>query len=117
MINLPTGGDWYVTNACWCRRKLEVPSCPGVDVSLKSHHVHFMKQDGSTLADFSVSNDQNGAATLIKRMLEAAEKSQANQLKIGMEATDLYSWHLAHYLQDQMKGYEPKFQASIYVLN
>lgn len=89
----------------------------GVDVSLKSHHVHFMKEDGSTIADFSVSNDQNGAETLIKRMLEAAEKSQANQLKIGMEATDLYSWHLAHYLQDQMKGYEPKFQASIYVLN
>jgi len=89
----------------------------GVDVSLKSHHVHFMKEDGSTLADFSVSNDQNGAETLIKRMLEAAEKSQANQMKIGMEATDLYSWHLAHYLQDQMKGYEPKFQASIYVLN
>ena len=50
-------------------------------------------------------------------MLEAAEKSQANQMKIGMEATDLYSWHLAHFLQDQMKGYEPKFQASIYVLN
>lgn len=89
----------------------------GVDVSLKSHHVHFMKEDGSTLADFSVSNDQNGAETLIKRMLEAAEKSQANQMKIGMEATDLYSWHLAHFLQDQMKGYEPKFQASIYVLN
>ena len=89
----------------------------GVDVSLKSHHVHFMKEDGSTLADFSVSNDQNGAETLIKRMLEAAEKSQANEMKIGMEATDLYSWHLAHYLQDQMKGYEPKFQASIYVLN
>jgi transposase len=89
----------------------------GVDVSLKSHHVHFMKGDGSTIADFSVSNDQNGAETLIKRMLEAAEKSQANQLKIGMEATDLYSWHLAHYLQDKMKGYEPKFQASIYVLN
>ncbi|WP_262421823.1 IS110 family transposase [Bacillus aquiflavi] len=32
----------------------------GVDVSLKSHHVHFMKQDGSTLADFSVSNDKTG---------------------------------------------------------
>lgn len=89
----------------------------GVDVSLKSHHVHFMNENGSTLADFSVSNDQNGAETLIKRMLEAAEKSQANQMKIGMEATDLYSWHLAHYLQEQMKGYEPKFQASIYVLN
>jgi hypothetical protein len=75
-----------------------------------------MKEDSSTLADFTVFNDQNGAETLIKRMLEAAEQSQANQMKIGMEATDLSSWHLAHYLQDQMKGYEPKFQ-SIYVLN
>ena len=67
----------------------------GVDVSLKSHHVHFMKEDGLTLADFSVSNDQTGADTLIKRMLETAEKSQIEQLKIGMEATDQYSWHIA----------------------
>lgn len=89
----------------------------GVDVSLKSHHVHFMFEDGSSLADFSVPNDQNGAETLVKRMLETAEKSQVNQLKIGMEATDLYSWHLAHYLQDQLKGYEPRFQSFIYVLN
>jgi transposase len=89
----------------------------GVDVSLKSHHVHFMKEDGATLADFSVSNDQTGADTLIKRMLETAEKSQIEQLKIGMEATDQYSWHIAHYLQDQLKGYEPRFHSSIYVLN
>jgi len=89
----------------------------GVDVSLKSHHVHFMKEDGSSIADFSVSNDQIGADTLIKRMLEAAEKSQVEQFKIGMEATDLYSWHLAHYLQDQLKNYEPRFKSAIYVLN
>ena len=34
-----------------------------------------------------------------------------------MEATDLYSWHLAHFLQEQLRGYEPRFQSSIYVLN
>ncbi|XJZ27743.1 IS110 family transposase [Bacillota bacterium Lsc_1132] len=89
----------------------------GVDVSLRSHHVHFMKEDGNSLADFSVSNDQSGADTLIKRMLEAAEKSQVTQLKIGMEATDQYSWHLAHYLKDQLKGYEPRFQSFIYTIN
>jgi len=89
----------------------------GVDVSLKSHHVHFMSEDGVTLADFSVSNDRNGADTLIKRMLETAEKSQCAQLKIGMEATDQYGWHIAHYLQDQLKGYEPDVDTKIYVLN
>jgi transposase len=89
----------------------------GIDVSLKSHHVHFMKEDSSSIADFSVSNDRHGADTLIKRILEAAEKNQVEQIKIGMEATDQYSWHIAHYLQDQLKGYEPRFKASIYVLN
>ena len=89
----------------------------GVDVSLKSHHVHFMSADGVTLADFSVSNDPNGANTLIKRMLETAEKSQCAQLKIGMEATDQYGWHVAHYLQDQLKGYESDVDTKIYVLN
>ncbi|MFE7092913.1 IS110 family transposase, partial [Bacillus velezensis] len=89
----------------------------GVDVSLKSHHVHFMKEDGVSVADFSVSNDQTGADTLIKRMLEVAEKSQVSQLKVGMEATDQYSWHLAHYLKDQLKGYEPRFESFIYTLN
>lgn len=89
----------------------------GIDVSLKSHHVHFMNGDGETLADFSVSNDQNGADTLIKRMLEKAEKSQVSQFKVGMEATDQYGWHLAHYLKEQLNGYESHYQASIYVLN
>lgn len=89
----------------------------GVDVSLRSHHVHFMNADGVTLADFSVSNDRTGADTLIKRMLETAEKSQCAELKIGMEATDQYAWHIAHYLQDQLKGYEPLINTKIYVLN
>jgi transposase len=76
-----------------------------------------MKEDGVSVADFSVSNDPNGANTLIKRILETAEKSQVTQLKVGMEATDQYAWHLAHYLRDQLQGYEPRFQSFIYTLN
>lgn len=89
----------------------------GVDVSLKSHHVHFMGEDGSSLADFSVSNDRNGAESLVKRMLDTAEKRKAIEIKVGMEATDFYSWHLAHFLKDHLQGYEPKFKSFIYVLN
>ena len=60
----------------------------GIDVSLRSHHVHFMDEEGRTLADFSISNDQEGADALIRNVLEKAEKNQLTDLKIGMEATD-----------------------------
>jgi transposase len=89
----------------------------GIDVSLRSHHVQFMDGDGTSLDSFSVTNDRAGADTLIKRMLVTAEKHQLNQLKIGMEATSNLGWHLAHYLRDQLLGYEPDFQSFIYVLN
>ncbi|PWA04406.1 IS110 family transposase, partial [Pueribacillus theae] len=89
----------------------------GIDVSLKSHHVQFMDGDGISLASFSVTNDQNGADTLIKKMLVTAEKGQLNQVKVGMEATSNLGWHLAHYLREQLQGYEPGIQSHIYVLN
>lgn len=34
-----------------------------------------------------------------------------------MEATSNLGWHLAHYLREQLKGYEPSFQSHVYVLN
>ena len=77
----------------------------GIDVSLRSHHVHFMHGEGYTLTDFSVPNDIKGADTLIQKIVRTAEKNQTDQLKIGMEATDQYSWHLAHYLKAQCKRY------------
>jgi len=89
----------------------------GIDVSLKSHHVQFMNEDGTSIASFSVSNNQTGADTLIKKMLETCEKHELNSMKIGMEATSNLGWHLAHYLRDQLQGYEPNIQAHVYVLN
>lgn len=89
----------------------------GIDVSLRSHHVHFMHGEGHTLADFSVSNDTEGAKTLLQRLLKTAEKNQCKHIKIGLEATDQYSWHTAHYLKSELKGYEPSFQSAVYMLN
>lgn len=89
----------------------------GIDVSLKSHHVQFMDDDGTSLASFSVTNDQTGADTLIKKMLVFADKGQLHVVQIGMEATSNLGWHLAHYLKEQLKGYEPNVQSHIYVLN
>lgn len=89
----------------------------GLDVSMKSHHVHFMKEDGTSLTDFSVSNDELGADTLIQKMKETAEKNQMRQLKIGLEATSNYGWHVAHYLREQLSSEKENISTSIYVLN
>ncbi|ARF67755.1 IS110 family transposase [Paenibacillus larvae subsp. pulvifaciens] len=89
----------------------------GIDVSLHSHHVQFMSEKGESMASFSIPNNRNGADTLMKRMLETARRKQSRLIQIGMEATSNLGWHLAHYLQDQLEGYEPEVQANIYVLN
>ncbi|WKB36041.1 transposase [Terrilactibacillus sp. S3-3] len=89
----------------------------GIDVSLRTHHVHFMTGNGDTIADFSIPNNREGADTLIQRLLDKARKAHVADLCIGMEATDQYSWHIAHYLQEQLKGYEPDYQTKVYVLN
>lgn len=89
----------------------------GIDVSLRSHHVQFMSENGESIASFSIPNNRTGADTLMKRMLETAQRKQSRRVQIGMEATSNLGWHLAHYLQDQLEGYEPHIEANIYVLN
>lgn len=93
------------------------PMLIGIDVSLRSHHVQFMDGAGTSLASFAVSNDQSGADSLIKKMLDTASKQQLQELRIGMEATSNLGWHLAHYLKTELQGYEPNVQSQIYVLN
>lgn len=87
----------------------------GIDVSLRSHHVQLMDEQGRELTSFSISNDLPGADTLIQKVKEAAKRTKSNSVRIGMEATSNLGWHLAHYLQDQFHGQQPK--AEIYVLN
>ena len=88
----------------------------GLDVSLKSHHVHFMRDDGDSIKNFSVTNDQIGANKLIDRINTSSDKHQVKELKIGLEATGQYGWHVAHYLHEQLPSTEDR-KVSIYVLN
>jgi transposase len=81
------------------------PMLIGIDVSLRSHHVQFMDGAGRSLASFSVSNDQTGADTLIRKVLDTASKEKIEHLHIGMEATSNLGWHLAHYLKNQLQSY------------
>ncbi len=88
----------------------------GIDVSLRSHHVQLMDEQGSSLASFSISNDINGANILLERILKKAKSSKIQSLLVGMEATSNLGWHLAHYLQEQLQEHQ-EFKAQIYVLN
>lgn len=76
-----------------------------------------MSETGESIASFSISNNRDGADTLMKGMLETARRKQSPRVQIGMEATSNLGWHLAHYLQDQLVGYEPDIKAKIYFLN
>ncbi|WP_206922664.1 IS110 family transposase [Alicyclobacillus suci] len=89
----------------------------GIDVSLRSHHVQFMDGRGQDLASFSVHNDQPGADTLIRKVLETTTVKHMDSVVIGMEATSNLGWHLAHYLQQQFDGYRPNLETDIHVLN
>ncbi|WAH39437.1 IS110 family transposase (plasmid) [Alicyclobacillus dauci] len=89
----------------------------GIDVSLRSHHVQLMDGSGQDLASFNVDNNQPGADTLIRRVLETTVAKQMDSVVIGMEATSNLGWHLAHYLQQQFDGYRPNLDTHIHVLN
>jgi transposase len=89
----------------------------GIDVSLDSHHVQFMDESGQGLDSFKVSNNQPGADSLIRKVLETAEVKQMDTVVMGMEATANLGWHLAHYLKQQLEAYEPNLQSQIHVLN
>ena len=88
-----------------------------IDVSLDSHHVQFMDETGQGLDSFKVSNNQPGADTLIRKVLETAGAKQMDTVVMGMEATANLGWHLAHYLKQQLEAYEPNLQSQIHVLN
>jgi len=88
----------------------------GIDVSLRNHAVQFMNDSGDALASFSIPNDLTGAEILLQRVLESADKYQADLVRIGMEATSNLGWHLAHFLKAKLHQ-TPDFKAQVFVLN
>ena len=93
-----------------------MPAFVGLDVSQQEAAVCFLLGDGSEPAPrWAVPNSQPGADALIARLAALAQAHAVDELRIGMEATSLYWWHLASALKDAraLAPYRPQ----VYALN
>lgn len=82
----------------------------GIDVSSDSCEVVLVNDQGKQLGrSFSVPNDLKGASKIREMLCATAEAHQASQIKIGLESTSVYGWHLRDYLfeLDALKKYSP----------
>jgi transposase len=71
----------------------------GTDVSLKTCRTRFFDETGQEVGRrLSTANDLPGAETLAEEAIGRASKIGAGEIRWGLEATNLFWWHLAVYL-------------------
>jgi transposase len=88
----------------------------GVDISRDEAVVCWLLADGrEPVPRWAVPNRQSGATALIDRLAELAAQHGVTELRVGLEATGLYWWHLACSLKDApaLAAYRPR----VYALN
>jgi len=88
----------------------------GLDVSQAEVVACFLLPDGrEAVPRWRVCNDQPGAESLALRLADLAKQHQLGRVLIGMEATNLYWFHLACFLKDTplLSGLERE----VYALN
>lgn len=88
----------------------------GIDLSLKTNQVAIVDKDGKQIANFKTGNDALGAQVLTERIIATGKRLQINAVEIGMEATNLYWWHLYRYLLQDKKLHEA-FSVKVYTIN
>ena len=88
----------------------------GIDVSLKDFKARMFDVEGKEIAKrLRAKNDDPGAASFVKYLVEICSAHNVDSLRIGLEATSVYSWHLQMYLAG-----EPSlvpFHIQVYVFN
>jgi hypothetical protein len=68
----------------------------GLDISQAEVTACFLLPDGSEVVPrWTIPNSQPGAQALAERVQALAKAQEIAQLRIGLEATGLYWWHLA----------------------
>lgn len=73
----------------------------GLDVSLEEVTACLLGADGGEVCRrWSIPNTQSGAEALSERVGTLAAEQGIDRLRIGLEATNLYWWHLACFLND-----------------
>lgn len=88
----------------------------GIDLSLKSNQIVVVDTEGKQLASFVAGNDLPGATKLQAKIISLARQYQTTTIKIGMEATSLYWWHLYQFLV-QSETLNKEFILEVYTLN
>jgi transposase len=86
----------------------------GIDVSMAENVCCLLLQDGSEARRrFTVPNNLPGAEQLVKEVLKSMELHQLDHLLVGIEATSLYWWHLACFINScsQLTPFHPEVYA------
>lgn len=93
-----------------------MPAFVGLDISQAEAVACFLLGDGrEPVPQWAVPNSQPGAEALTARLATLAQQHGVDELRIGMEATSLYWWHLACTLKDAPALAPARPQ--VYVLN
>jgi transposase len=74
-----------------------------------------LNHEGETLKSFSVENNLIGAHYLRDQIVTVADKLSCLEIQIGMEATSVYSWHPAMFLNEDKDL--RKRQTKVYTIN
>jgi len=88
----------------------------GIDVSSNSYEVAFVNGEGRQLGrSFSVTNDLDGAYKIGEMICFSAQAQEVSDVRIGLESTSVYGWHLQDFLfdLDSLK----KYSTLVYEIN
>jgi transposase len=72
----------------------------GIDIGLEKNAAHFLAPNGDSLGRLTFANDLEGVGQLIDRLVQTCSAHNLSVLRIGMEATGLYWWHVHQALSD-----------------
>lgn len=87
----------------------------GIDVSSKTNAVFAINFEGKTLLNFSVPNDLPGAELMLEKILSALQDNNLEFVKIVIESTSVYSFHIANFLASNNSLFE--FNSQVFVIN
>ncbi|MDP2664670.1 MAG: IS110 family transposase [bacterium] len=80
--------------------ELPDPVLVGLDISQSEIAACLLLADGQTVDRWTETNNQPGAKAIAERLVDLAKKHGFSRVRIGIEATNLYWWHLAHFLKE-----------------
>jgi len=87
----------------------------GIDVSSQDMKVCVMDVAGETLLSLTVDNNLIGASYLRDQIVDIAQKNLIQEIRIGMEATSVYSWHPAMFFHEDESL--KKFKVQVFTIN